>query len=106
MPLNDVLDFRLFVPWNDCEAGRSGTNRPVLHQAHQHRLCTPGAAALAGEVNGAISVGFEEVRGDLSHSLVHFPEERFVSGQTFVACRHDGILSTLIRESISRQKKE
>jgi hypothetical protein len=62
-------------------------------------------AALAGEVNAAVSVGFEEVRGDLSHSLVHFPEERFVSGQTFVACRHDGILSTLTRESISRQRR-
>lgn len=90
VPLDHDLDLRLLMFWNDRKVGRLGADRLVLDDSHRYRLRAVGAPAFAGEVDWfGVGLDFDEVRGDLSHALVDFPEERFIPSEAFVSCGHD-----------------
>src|SRR5512133_3654342 len=93
VPLDYGFDLQLFVPWDDCKAGRLGANRLVLGRCHRCRLHAVGAPALAGEVDRlTMGLDFDELRGDLGHALVDLPEKRFVPGETRLSRSHEGIV--------------
>ena len=60
---------------------------------HRHQLCALGADALADEIDRLVGVVIEEAGDYLGDALVDLPEERFVSRETFVSCRHQLIFS-------------